>query len=42
MGELILFVALIPDEAHSPISPDAAARGRALDHLRRVIDCTAV
>ena len=32
-------VALIPDEAHSPISPDAAARQGAVDHLRRVIDC---
>ncbi len=34
-------VALIPDEAQSPISPDAAARARALDHLKRVVDCTA-
>jgi len=32
-------VALIPDEAHSPISPDAAARQSGVDHLRRVIDC---
>ena len=35
-------VALIPDEAHSPLSADSAARGRALDHLSRVIDCTAI
>ena len=34
-------VAIIPDEAHSPISPDAAHRQGALDHLRRVIDCSA-
>jgi len=32
-------VALIPDEAHSPISPDAAARQGGVDHLNRVIDC---
>ena len=32
-------VALIPDEAHSPISADAAARQGGVDHLRRVIDC---
>jgi D-psicose/D-tagatose/L-ribulose 3-epimerase len=32
-------VALIPDEAHSPISPDAAARQGGVDHLTRVIDC---
>jgi D-psicose/D-tagatose/L-ribulose 3-epimerase len=32
-------VALIPDEAHSPISSDAAARQGAVDHLNRVIDC---
>jgi D-psicose/D-tagatose/L-ribulose 3-epimerase len=32
-------VALIPDEAHSPISPDAAARQHGVDHLSRVIDC---
>ena len=35
-------VAIIPDEAHSPISPDAAHRQGALDHLRRVIDCSAL
>lgn len=34
-------VALIPDEAHSPISQDPACRTRAVDHLKRVIDCTA-
>jgi D-psicose/D-tagatose/L-ribulose 3-epimerase len=34
-------VAIIPDEAHSPISPDPAHRQGALDHLRRVIDCSA-
>jgi D-psicose/D-tagatose/L-ribulose 3-epimerase len=34
-------VALIPDEAHSPLSSDAAHRQAAVDHLRRVIDCTA-
>lgn len=32
-------VALIPDEAHSPISEDAAARAGGVDHLNRVIDC---
>ncbi|KPF91875.1 isomerase [Novosphingobium sp. AAP83] len=35
-------VALIPDEAHSPISEDPACRTRAVDHLKRVIDCTAI
>lgn len=34
-------VAIIPDEAHSPISPDAAARQGAVDHLKRVVDCSA-
>ncbi|GGC17159.1 isomerase [Novosphingobium endophyticum] len=34
-------VAIIPDEAHSPISADAAHRQAATDHLRRVIDCSA-
>ncbi len=33
-------VAIIPDETHSPLSSDPAARGRAVDHLKRVIDCT--
>jgi D-psicose/D-tagatose/L-ribulose 3-epimerase len=32
-------VALIPDEAHSPISSDSAARQGGVDHLNRVIDC---
>lgn len=34
-------VALIPDEAHNPLVADAACRARAVDHLTRVIDCTA-
>jgi D-psicose/D-tagatose/L-ribulose 3-epimerase len=33
-------VAIIPDEAHSPISLDAAARQGARDHLRQVVDCS--
>jgi D-psicose/D-tagatose/L-ribulose 3-epimerase len=32
-------VALIPDEMHSPISADAAARQGGVDHINRVIDC---
>lgn len=32
-------VALIPDEAHSPIVADARARAAALDHLKSVADC---
>ncbi len=32
-------VALIPDQAHSPVSPDTAARQGAKDHLTRVIEC---
>jgi D-psicose/D-tagatose/L-ribulose 3-epimerase len=32
-------VALIPDEAHSPISSDAVSRQGGVDHLTRVIDC---
>ncbi|MCB2074656.1 MAG: sugar phosphate isomerase/epimerase [Novosphingobium sp.] len=32
-------VALIPDEAHSPVSPDEAHRNAGFDHLRRVVDC---
>jgi D-psicose/D-tagatose/L-ribulose 3-epimerase len=32
-------VALIPDEGHSPISADAAARQGGVEHLTRVIDC---
>lgn len=34
-------VAIIPDPAHSPISPEAAHRQAAVDHLHRVIDCSA-
>ncbi|MEP6867680.1 MAG: sugar phosphate isomerase/epimerase family protein [Novosphingobium sp.] len=34
-------VALIPDEAHNPSVADPACRARAVDHLRRVVDCTA-
>lgn len=34
-------VALIPDEAHNPLTADAAARDRALDHLKRVAECCA-
>ncbi len=34
-------VALIPDEAHSPLAPDPAARQAGADHLHRVIDCCA-
>jgi D-psicose/D-tagatose/L-ribulose 3-epimerase len=34
-------VALIPDAQHSPISAVAAHRQGAIDHLRRVIDCSA-
>ena len=32
-------VALIPDEAHSPLSADSAARAAGVDHLGRVIAC---
>ena len=32
-------VALIPDEAHNPLTGDPAARARALDHLKRVAEC---
>lgn len=35
-------VAIIPDEAHSPISSDAAHRQGAVDHLERVIACSAM
>ena len=34
-------VAIIPDEAHSPISAEASHRRGAVDHLKRVIDCSA-
>ena len=33
-------VAIIPDEAHSPVSPDAGRRQAARSHLKRVIECT--
>lgn len=33
-------VAIIPDEASSPISSEAAHRRAAADHLKRAIDCT--
>jgi len=33
-------VALIPDAAHNPLVADPTARARALDHLRRAVDCT--
>ena len=32
-------VALIPDEEHSPISPDATSRVGAVEHLTKVINC---
>jgi D-psicose/D-tagatose/L-ribulose 3-epimerase len=32
-------VALIPDEAHNPLSPDASARQGGVNHLSRVFDC---
>lgn len=32
-------VALIPDEAHSPVVSDAAPRAAALDHLKAVVEC---
>jgi D-psicose/D-tagatose/L-ribulose 3-epimerase len=32
-------VALIPDEAHSPLSPDASSRAGATEHLKQVIGC---
>jgi len=34
-------VALIPDEAHNPLSGDPAMHSRALDHLKRVAECCA-
>ena len=34
-------VALIPDEEHNPLAEDKATRQRAVDHLRRVTDCSA-
>lgn len=41
LGLQRIAVALIPDEAHSPISSESAARAAAVDHLNRVIDCSA-
>ncbi len=35
-------VALIPDEEHNPLSANAAHRQGAVDHLRRVIDCSQI
>jgi D-psicose/D-tagatose/L-ribulose 3-epimerase len=35
-------VALIPDEAHSPLSPEASARAGAVEHLKRAIGCAHV
>ncbi len=32
-------VTVLPDEAHSAVSPDAASRQGALDHIRWAIDC---
>jgi D-psicose/D-tagatose/L-ribulose 3-epimerase len=34
-------VAIIPDEAHSPISPEPEPRRAAVEHLQRVIACSA-
>ncbi|MEZ5305045.1 MAG: sugar phosphate isomerase/epimerase [Verrucomicrobiales bacterium] len=34
-------VTVCPDEAHSAISPDAASRQGAVDHIKRVMDCGA-
>lgn len=34
-------VALIPDQAHNPVSPDAGDRAGAVEHLTKVIDCCA-
>lgn len=33
-------VAIIPDPAHSPLSPDVAHRRAAVEHLQRVVDCS--
>lgn len=32
--------AIVPDQARSPISPNARDREQALDHLRRTVDCS--
>jgi D-psicose/D-tagatose/L-ribulose 3-epimerase len=34
-------VAVMPDEAHSPVSPDANNRGGAVEHLTRSLECAA-
>jgi D-psicose/D-tagatose/L-ribulose 3-epimerase len=41
LGLMRTAVALIPDEAHSPVSAEAVHRQGAIDHLSRVIDCSA-
>ncbi len=35
-------VTVLPDEAHSAISPDARSRAGALDHFRWAIDCSVI
>jgi D-psicose/D-tagatose/L-ribulose 3-epimerase len=35
-------VTVLPDEAHSAISPDASSRAGALDHFKWAIECSAV
>jgi D-psicose/D-tagatose/L-ribulose 3-epimerase len=35
-------VTVLPDEAHSAISPDAGSRAGALDHFKWAIECSAV
>jgi D-psicose/D-tagatose/L-ribulose 3-epimerase len=39
IGLLRTAVTIIPDEAHSPVSPDPASRARARDRLHWAIDC---
>jgi D-psicose/D-tagatose/L-ribulose 3-epimerase len=34
-------VAIMPVEAHNPVSPDETVRAAAVDHLKRAIDCSA-
>ena len=41
MGLERTVVALIPDEDHNPLASDPACRARAVDHLKRVVACTA-
>ena len=38
-GLEVTAVTVLPDEAHNAISPDAANRQGAIDHLKRVIEC---